>query len=336
MILCLSLLSGVLHLVPGVFGVQTEKPVEGRPFTVSCSYPPRYRTNTKYFSKVIDSTEADLIRTSIHNTLVRVGGLSLYDDTSRQQVRVTFDAVKSGDAGQYMTGIDITLLPDPTCRFQLEVQKAPIGNAKLQRGDRNSTRQRHGNAKKEDLVGQTSIWQTLDQTAEMNVTTLTNHHSVGVDGANLTNHHSVGVDGANHQFESWFSLPILVCVCALLIVCVFSLLLLFKLHCSTEHDEHNIASISLSYRVRPRSSQTSDYETMNSVLGDNTTQSSVAVESAAPSDAETSIPIYAEVQRRSHVYQNLRADTLQEAIYHSLDVPANKHVPNVYQEPIRI
>ncbi|XP_076118372.1 uncharacterized protein LOC143099190 isoform X2 [Alosa pseudoharengus] len=310
MILCLSLLSGVLHLVPGVFGVQTEKPVEGRPFTVSCSYPPRYRTNTKYFSKVIDSTEADLIRTSIHNTLVRVGGLSLYDDTSRQQVRVTFDAVKSGDAGQYMTGIDITLLPDPTCRFQLEVQK--------------------------DLVGQTSIWQTLDQTAEMNVTTLTNHHSVGVDGANLTNHHSVGVDGANHQFESWFSLPILVCVCALLIVCVFSLLLLFKLHCSTEHDEHNIASISLSYRVRPRSSQTSDYETMNSVLGDNTTQSSVAVESAAPSDAETSIPIYAEVQRRSHVYQNLRADTLQEAIYHSLDVPANKHVPNVYQEPIRI
>ncbi|KAG5278090.1 hypothetical protein AALO_G00095070 [Alosa alosa] len=294
MILCLSLLSlSLLHLVPGVFGEQNGKPVEGRPFTVSCSYPPRYKTNTKYFSKVVDSTEADLIRTSIHNTLVRVGGLSLYDDTSRQQVRVTFDAVKSGDAGQYMTGIDITLLPDPTCRFQLEVQK--------------------------DLVGQTSIWQT----AEMNVTTMTNHHSVGVDGA-------------NHQFESWFSLPILVCVCALLIVCVFSLLLLFKLHCSTEHDEHNIASISLSYRVRPRSSQTSDYETMNSVLGDNTTQSSVAVESAAPSDAETSIPIYAEVQRRSHVYQNLRADTLQEAIYYNLDVPANKHVPNVYQEPINI
>ncbi|XP_041961227.1 uncharacterized protein LOC121719556 [Alosa sapidissima] len=320
MILCLSLLSlSLLHLVPGVFGEQNGKPVEGRPFTLSCSYPPRYKTNTKYFSKVVDSTEADLIRTSIHNTLVRVGGLSLYDDTSRQQVRVTFDAVKSGDAGQYMTGIDITLLPDPTCRFQLEVQKAPIGKGKLQRDDRNSTHQRHGNAEKEDLVGQTSIWQT----AEMNVTTMTNHHSAGVDGA-------------NHQFESWFSLPILVCVCALLIVCVFSLLLLFKLHCSTEHDEHNIASISLSYRVRPRSSQTSDYETMNSVLGDNTTQSSVAVESAAPSDAETSIPIYAEVQRRSHVYQNLRADTLQEAIYYNLDVPANKHVPNVYQEPINI
>lgn len=68
----------------------------------------------------------------------------------------------------------------------------------------------------------------------------------------------------------------------------------------------------------------------------NQAQSSAAVESEAPSDTEASIPVYAEVQRRSHVYQNLRAETFQEAIYHSIDVSANKHEPNIYQDTFKI
>ncbi|XP_062395819.1 uncharacterized protein LOC134083879 isoform X2 [Sardina pilchardus] len=216
------------------------------------------------------------------------------------------------------------------------------GDGKLQ-NDINSTHQTPGKSRKGGLVGLTSIQQPLELTVGVNLTTLANNQSVGTDGVNNNhsegvdgaNHHSV-VDGANHQFESWFSLPILVCACALLIVCVFSLLLFFKLHCNTERGEHNTVPISLSYEVRPRNSQTSDYETMNAVVGNNTMLSPAAVESAVPSEKRPSIPIYAEVQRRSHVYQNLRADTLQEAIYHSLDVPANKHEPSVLQEPIRI
>lgn len=82
------------------------------------------------------------------------------------------------------------------------------------------------------------------------------------------------------------------------------------------------------------SSLQSDYETESSVAV-NQTQSSAAAESETLSDTEASIPVYAEVQRQSHVYQNLRAETFQEAIYQSLD-DANEHESNIYRQTFKI
>ncbi|XP_042559539.1 CMRF35-like molecule 8 [Clupea harengus] len=299
-ILCVVLIAGVFGRkpVPG-------KPVEGSSFTFNCSYPPGYETNDKYFSKVGHFSSEDVIRTGEHNTLVWNGRFSILDDTRGRHFRVKVDPVEAGDSGNYMAGIDIPLLRDPYCVFEVEVQRAPLGAGQLQRDDIIPANQTHGHTEKEDHADQMAIWQDLQQATDVNFTALDNHPSVGGDGG-------------NHHFESWFSHLILVCVCALLIVCMFSLLLLFKKHCN----KSNTGPISLSIRGRPTSSdsQAADYETMNSV-DVTATPSTVAVETKAP--AEASIPIYAEVQRRSHIYQNLRAETRLEAIYHSLDIPTN-------------
>ncbi|KAL6482258.1 hypothetical protein MHYP_G00103380 [Metynnis hypsauchen] len=288
---------------------------EGRRLRINCHYPAGSEERGKYFCRLQGLPCPDLIRTTAKNSWDIQGRFALFDNTSARFFSLEIFSLHLNDSGKYWCGVDISLRPDFISGVQITVKRVE---------------NRTGALTIQNTVEISSPAITVDQTVDS------------------------GPDNRPQQSHFRFLAVITTtCVGMLFFVCVFSLV-----HVLKRINSCNL-SVSASYNLRENQKSDpehteDDYVRMKPGVG--LVHSPAAEDINSPSsEPHSSLPtpqtgaavasmshpeidpdyldlfpvinmdldseyIDPNVNRLSHVYENLQADSVQEPIYQTLDL----------------
>uniref|UniRef100_W5KPW1 CMRF35-like molecule 2 n=1 Tax=Astyanax mexicanus TaxID=7994 RepID=W5KPW1_ASTMX len=288
---------------------QTIVGVDGQRAQIYCSYPPGKEENDKYFCRLHGFTCEDLIRTNTRNTWVTRGRVALLDNTRARVFTINISALSLEDSGKYWCGVDVSMRPDEITEVRISVKGKP---------------RRQINA-----TGSSPVVEVENSTSPVTV--------------QKTEDGSAPAGGERQSHFRFLSVISMVCVGMLLFVCVFSLIHLLRRinSCSL--------SVSASYHIREKPNSglaeddyvrmkpgvrqvTSPVEEHPSNLHPLHTGAAVNNMNVPEIDPYYLDPIRAassgpdpdyidlSAPRLSRVYQNLREESMEESVYHTIDV----------------
>ncbi|XP_036413438.1 CMRF35-like molecule 5 [Colossoma macropomum] len=288
---------------------------EGRSLRINCHYPRGNEEQGKYFCRLRGLPCPDLIRTTVKNSWDEQGRFALFDNTSARFFTLKIFSLHVNDSGKYWCGVDKSLQPDFISGVQITVI----------------------------VVENSTSAFTIQNTVETSSPTITVDQTVD----------SRPDDRPQQSHFRFLTVITMTCVGMLFFVCLFSMI-----HVLKRINSCNL-SVSASYNLRenqkldPEHTE-DDYVRMKPGVG---RVHSPAEEDKNPPSSEprsslpmpqtgavvTSMsspeidPYYLEpfpvtntdldseyidpnAHRLGSVYENLMADSIQEPIYHTLDL----------------
>ncbi|XP_017542182.2 CMRF35-like molecule 6 isoform X1 [Pygocentrus nattereri] len=289
---------------------------EGRSLRINCHYPPGSEEPGKYFCRLQGFPCPDLIRTTVKNSWDVQGRFALFDNTSARFFTLEIFSLHVNDSGKYWCGVDISLRPDVISGVQITVKGVK--------------KNRTSEFTIQNTVEISSPAITVDQTVDN------------------------GPDNRPQQSHFRFlAVIIMTCVGMLFFVCVFSLV-----HVLKRINSCNL-SVSASYNLRDNQKSDpehteDDYVRMKPGVG--RVHSPAAEDKNSPSsEPYSSLPtpqtgatvanmsrpeidpyyldpfpvintdlvseyIDPNAHRLGSVYENLKADSIQEPVYQTVDL----------------
>ncbi|KAK9981706.1 hypothetical protein ABG768_001230 [Culter alburnus] len=263
---------------------------EGKHVMFHNRYPEGYETNTKYFGKTDGFSFEKLVQTSHPLRWAKQGRFALFDNTSARILTAVILRLVLEDSGLYSFGVDVKLLPDLS-------------------GDDIQLTVRRGEAQRPTISLPTAIVSSTNSPANITAQNWTKTRN----------------QETSLRFVSVLSL---VCVCTLLVVCLFAVFKVLKWAATCK------LSVSVSYHTRKTSTQVVDeYVSMSPTVLPNppTAQNDEAslVDFHRPTNTEqthnkdTNCKDLALADSPDQIYTEMNPGFVQESVYQSIDLTIN-------------